>query len=219
MLERFIAWYAPYSCLGCRTEGVLLCDGCRAGLAPAVDRCYRCHKLTVHGRTCPSCRRVSAVARVRAATLYEGLGKELVGQLKFQGARQAAMVAARELVPHLPDVAGLWLVPVPTASGRIRERGYDQAALIAKALAQLTGNLAVPCLARHGQHRQVGASRQQRLSQLSGDFVVRYPQALAGADIVLIDDVLTTGASIEAAAAALKAAGARQVEALIFARA
>jgi predicted amidophosphoribosyltransferase len=73
-------------------------------------------------------------------------------------------------------------------------------------------------LARQGQAHQVGASREQRKQQLATAFRVTKPQHVAGARLLLIDDVVTTGATLEAAAAALRAVGARHIEALVFAQ-
>jgi len=163
-----------------------------------------------------SCRRRSALYSVRAATLYTGLGKRLVGKLKFGGTRAAAKLMAEQMAGLIPDKEVL-LVHLPTASSRSRQRGYDQAYLITRQLRRVLGRDSLPCLARHGQQRQVGASREQRLKQLQASFMVVRP--VAGAHIVLIDDVITTGASLESAAAVLKAAGAARIEAVVFARA
>jgi ComF family protein len=112
------------------------------------------------------------------------------------------------------------LVPVPTAAARARRRGYDQARLLARELSRRTGLPYLDCLARHGNAHQVGASGGTRRSQLQGVFRVTVPGArLRGARLVLIDDVMTTGATLEAAAAALTRAGAAHMEGLVFARA
>jgi ComF family protein len=111
------------------------------------------------------------------------------------------------------------VVPVPTATDRRRRRGYDQATLIARALARRQDLAHVPCLRRLGRAHQVGAGRAQRLAQLAGAFVVVRPDRIRGKHVVLVDDVITTGATFEAAARALHQAGAARVSAVTFARA
>jgi ComF family protein len=141
-----------------------------------------------------------------------------VGRLKFGGARAAIRPAAALMVALIPKSAEL-IVPVPTASGRIRTRGYDQAVLLARRITNRTPLSFAPVLVRTGQARQVGAGREKRRVQLRGVFHVSDQAMVRGRHVVLVDDVITTGATLEAAAAALKAAGARRVSALVFARA
>jgi ComF family protein len=111
------------------------------------------------------------------------------------------------------------IVPVPTARRRVRSRGYDQAVVIARALAKRKGCRYAPLLLRYGSQEQKQADRFQRRQQLRGAYAVREPASAVGARILLIDDVVTTGATLEEAATLLKAAGARVVGGLVFARA
>ena len=188
-------------------------------LKPVPMACYRCRKLSDTAKTCPACRSSSDLFSVHAATVYEGLAKDLVWQLKFQGAQAAAEEMAdmlRRFVPNHPDFV---IVPVPTATSRIRRRGYDQAALIARSLADKTGVQYAPALRRSGQHHQVGSSRTERIQQLKSAYRVARPTDIANKHVLLVDDVLTTGATLEAAAKAMRAAGAKRVSGLVFARA
>jgi ComF family protein len=154
---------------------------------------------------------------VHAVTAYEALAKDLIWQLKFHGAQAAARIMAECMAPLLLSDDTAVLVPVPTATSRARGRGYDQAKLLARELARQTGLSYADCLRRSGQTHQVGASRDRRLEQLQAAFRVK---DLRPADtIILVDDVLTTGATLEAAAITLKQAGACTVEAAVFAQA
>jgi ComF family protein len=150
--------------------------------------------------------------------MYGGVGKDLVVRLKFSGARAAALTVAGAM-SGLDLSATCVIVPVPTATSRVRLRGYDQAVLISKILARQQALDYARAIYRTGQHRQVGASRRQRLYQMKQSFIIGNEKLVKGRHILLVDDVVTTGATLESAAAVLKAAGAKRVEAVVFARA
>jgi ComF family protein len=109
------------------------------------------------------------------------------------------------------------LVPVPTATQRARQRGYDQADLLARELSEILGLPHQYLLSRLGQARQVGTGRKQRAAQLAKAFRVK-GRVPINSHIMLVDDVVTTGATLEAAATILKKAGAKRVDAVIFAQ-
>ncbi len=123
-------------------------------------------------------------------------------------------MASRLLLPE-----NALLVHIPTATSRVRQRGYDQAELIARQAAKRMGLPHKGALMHLGQKQQHGASRAQRLAQLRDAFRIIRPDLIEDRHIVLVDDVITTGATLDAAAQALKAAGAKRVSALIFAQA
>ena len=110
------------------------------------------------------------------------------------------------------------VLAVPSATSRTRRRGYESAGLIAKRCAK---QLKIPyanVLGRHGQHTQLGASRKQRLQQLQKDYYVLNERRVLGKKVLLIDDVATTGATLRACSKVLNDAGAKRVEAAVFAR-
>ncbi|MCW1908703.1 MAG: phosphoribosyltransferase family protein [Candidatus Saccharibacteria bacterium] len=109
------------------------------------------------------------------------------------------------------------VVPAPTATVRVRRRGYDHARLLAKEIARLKTLSYEEHLVRLSQTRQVGAKREDRYRQMIGAFRVTRSQSLAGRHVLLVDDVLTTGATLEAAARTLKACGVLSVGAVVFA--
>ena len=192
-------------------------------LAPPL--CWSCHAPAAReSPLCPRCRRRLRFAGgqplpfaglgVWAAVLYEGPARELVRALKFRAAAGLAdAMAAQMLAAGAP---GATLVPVPLAPGRRRRRGFNQAALLARCVAARSGLPLADVLVRAGGARsQVGRGRAARLSGPGGRIEVRAPPPRR---VLLVDDVVTTGATLGACARALRAAGAQEVAALVYAR-
>ena len=178
-------------------------------------RCPRC-ALPRHRAGCPAA--TSAFDRAWAPLAYEGPARDLVRALKFNGALPVAGLMAAHLAANLPlDLRrNVELVGVPPHRGRLRRRGFDPAALLAAGLAGRSGLPLSPCLRRTDRgRRQVGAGRTTRRS--SGRFaaVATAPPPRAA---VLVDDVHTTGATLDVCARALKAEGAEWVGAITYVR-
>lgn len=219
VLDTVISFLTPYKCISCSAEGSLLCNACQNKLPGAKSVCFMCLQPTVAFETCEKCFKKSNVTRVWRVAAYGDIAKEMVWRLKFTGARSAAtdmaMCMARIYRPNVRTI----IVPIPTATSRVRQRGYDQADLLARAYAKLVKVRFTPALARSGQQHQRGASRLVRQQQLSQAYRVTKPNIIKGAHVLLVDDVATTGASLQAAAKVLIQAGASQVEAMVFAQA
>jgi ComF family protein len=191
-----------------------LCAACGGIAGEAEPLCGRCRsRLDWLGPLPVDAAGVPAWAPVA----YSGAARDLVRALKFGGAWRAAETMAAQIAANAPEgLLAASLVPVPLHPRRRRRRGYDQAALLAKALAERTGLDVSECLKRTGSAAtQVGRSRAERVGGPPGEIsAVETPPP----HVLLVDDVLTTGATIAACAAALKANGTSEVRALAYAR-
>lgn len=140
--------------------------------------------------------------------------------MKYGRAQAGAAEAAKLMAGLIADVPeDIVLVHIPTATSRVRQRGYDHALLLARALARASYRERAGLLARVGQAHQVGSGRAERIQQLHDAFRPVRPAAIRGRHVMLVDDVLTTAATLETAARALKRAGAERVSAIVFAQA
>ena len=219
LLDSLIGIIVPHECLGCSTEGSLLCQECASSLPPVPKSCYICRRYSPGGQTCRDCSAISILSSTQIAAVYEGLAKDLIWKLKSSGAQAAAKVMAGQVINKLNLPDNTLIVPVPTATSRVRQRGYDQSKLFAKSIARQSGLTYLNCLARVGHVHQVGATRQQRLKQLDDAYYVKRPRLIRDAHITLVDDVVTTGSTLRTAAHVLKTAGAASVDAVVFAQA
>lgn len=163
-------------------------------------------------------------AGIHAASLYNDTSRQLILTFKHGGKLALAPVLARLMAARIPsgDIAKPLLVPVPLHRWRIWSRGYNQAALLARELEKLgKGELLVDALVRRKRTPSLGGlGREAREEALRGAINVRerVRSKLAGRDIILVDDVLTSGATSEACVAALLDAGAKSVRISCFAR-
>ena len=146
---------------------------------------------------------------------YEGAIKKLVRGLKYERKKSAVAVLAPLLDDLLPYFHKPPLVSyAPTTTARHRQRGYDHAAMLARELAKIRGWEFAPTLVRLDQSRQVGSSRKERISN---KIEYRVCTEVKDRTILLVDDVVTTGSTLELAAKSLRGAGATHVSAAVLA--
>lgn len=215
----------PTRCAGCgRYAGRLLCPGCTARF-PYIREpvCSRCGKPTLYRvEECEQCRgRLRRLDLCRALALYEEPLRTVIHRLKYGGAwrlaRPLGFLAATSLAPWLGD--GFPCVThVPMHPRRRRSRGYDHSELLARAVAEALGlpHRALLVRTRHSP-TQAGSDFSRRRENVRGAFRAREGRPLP-LEVVLVDDVLTTGFTLAECAAALKRSGVKRVTACVLAR-
>lgn len=199
----------------------MLCGTCREELYCQKDsRCYLCNKITKQQQVCKSCRSRSKLRRVWWLDTYQHVTKALIKEMKFHRKRAYAREFGEILaITHSHHPSDTVVVPIPTASSRVRRRGFDQAAVIAQEFAAHKHLPYAPLLQCLHQNDQIGKTKIERHKQMEQSFRVSSGVSVENATILLIDDVLTTGATLEAAARMLRKAGAKHVDAAVIARA
>ena len=189
------------------------CDGCRAPFSYSLGEGVRCPACEARPRTFDRC---------RAACLYDEHARELVLPFKHADRPELGRLFAVWIARAAPELlADAELVaPVPLHPTRLLRRRYNQAAEIARPLARAHGRIFLPdvLLRRRRTESQGAKTGGARRRNVAGAFAVAGPERVAGRRVLLVDDVMTTGATLEACARALKAAGARAVDAVTVAR-
>jgi len=214
--------FPPY-CIGCGREGSYICGRCERELSfisPPV--CAICGRPLLPDSQCPGCiSKDHAIDGIRAPFVFNGLIRHVIHELKYRNLRASVPALAAFLHDFLKEnpLPGNVLVPVPIHQKRLRERGYNQSALITHELSRLGGIPAIDnCLVRQTYIAPQAklATAADRLKNITGAFACK-DERLKGKQVILIDDVSTSGATMNACAAALKSGGAVTVWGLVLA--
>jgi len=221
--SRLLDIILPPRCGGCHIVGSWLCDRCRSRIRRLEEPlCRRCGAEVESARVGCGCRkRLRSLTRLRSAAAYEGPVELALQRFKYHGWRRLAEPLALLMAERLvvEGLAASWAVAVPLHSSRLRQRGFNQSELLARELCRrltLTkppGNL----VRTRATPPQVGHDRPWRLANVHDAFEWQ-GRPLEGRSILLIDDVTTTGATMEACAAALRSAGSGPVMGVSVAR-
>lgn len=213
----------PPRCVTCGRGGSFLCDACLAGATPVPEpQCGLCGQPIAGGALCVRCAESPvAGSGLRSVFVYAGPVQAAVRALKYHNMRVMAPPLGAAMARHLatwgirPDV----IIPVPLHPRRLRERGYNQAELLARVLGTETGVSMRPAALerlRDTSAQARASSAGERRRNVAGAFAAR--EVVRDRRALLVDDVCTTGATLSACAEALLAAGAAQVWGLTVAR-
>jgi len=218
LIESFVNLIAPLHCIYCDAEGSIICEPClSAELINMPSCCFSCARITNNFMTCALCSKRSALKAVWCVCDYNSLARSLITTYKYDAVREVRKIIVQEMLKVLPR-ADFLITNIPTAPNRIRQRGFDHCALIAKEIAKERHLPYSALLYRTSSAHQVGSTKSVRLKQTEDLFQIKNKFNLKEKTILLIDDVATTGATMQSAARTLKNAGAKEIYGLVFAR-
>ena len=200
IFKNILAVLFPQKCLGCKKENEILCSDCLL----KINRPDTPHLNGIH----------------IAANYQDLVLKKALWMLKYQGAKQLAKPLAeliRERIWKKLETENWLVVPVPLSKNKLRHRGYNQAEMIT---GELSGNVRADILFKkfHTKSQVEVKNKEERLANIIGSFEIKNPEKIKGKKIILIDDVLTTGATMREAQKVLKSAGAKKVVGVVVAR-
>ena len=236
LTDELLLFLYPPACGGCgepisRTETVGFCESCRDALelagSPSCSTCGLPLSPEAPGPyQCGACLGgLYRFDRARASGPYRGLLREVIHRFKYGGRISLARPLAQLLLTGARELSTLHeinlIVPVPLHPRRLRERGFNQAALLARRLGALL-NIPVGYTAlrrRRWTEPQIGLTVRQRAENVRGAFAVAEPAMLRDQGVLLVDDVFTTGSTLSECARILRSAGAKEVRAVTIAQA
>ena len=225
-IKAAVDFFMPIICVHCNAEGEFLCARCVSSISKMPrDVCRTCAEPTSeHQRLCGDCITLPPpIDRLEAAWQYGGAASSAIQALKYRQITAIARVMSELMVhqtfsPYSRNANIDCVVPVPSHRDRLRERGYNQAALLAQNVAESLGMRFIEdaLTKTRATSSQVDLSRQERKASLRNAFAANYN--FEDARVLLVDDVCTTGSTLMNCAVALKRAGAQRVSAVVFAK-
>ncbi|HOV69765.1 MAG TPA: ComF family protein [Clostridia bacterium] len=212
------------TCKACGKEALVneyyLCEACMKDLVFIGEACPKCGKPKLKAKKCDDCKQtVHIFNKCVSVCEYDGTAEVLIKKLKYANQRHIALTIAKLMSAKL---AGLnWkpdmIIPVPMHKKAQRRRGFNQAELLARTIADMCNVDMMRALVKTKETPpQAGLDRKGRLKNLRGSFSMDASYDVTGKSVVIIDDVFTTGATADACAEVLYAAGAKNVNVFTF---
>jgi len=226
---KFLNLLFPIECAGCGREDVWLCRDCLLKISPArQENCFRCGRESALGQTCADCAVQYDLDGVFVAADYDHkVVAELIKKLKYSFARELGETLAEiiELYFKRKEAEGEKInlkkydvAPIPLHRRRYNWRGFNQAEIIARSFAARFGlTYAEPLIRAKHKTPQARLGAEERKTNITGCFVAG-EENISGKNFLLIDDVATTGSTLNEAAKVLKAAGAKKIWGLVVAK-
>lgn len=215
----------PVFCLRCGREGEWLCQLCESSCpATPIQRCIFCETIMAHGETCGSCQRRHSLDGLVVRGIYGSwVWRDLIHAWKYRGAKEIGLMDGRYLcqcLDLLPLTVKDWVVvPIPLARRRELDRGFNQSEVLAQAAGEYLQSPVRKLLVRTRETLpQSKLAPEERLKNVHDCFASADVSSVSGRHCLLVDDISTTGATLDAAASALKRAGAASVWGLALAR-
>lgn len=219
----------PQFCVSCRRIGGYLCQDCKRKLTTVVTQiCPVCERASIDGRTHTTCKTRYSLDGLVAATLYTGVGRQLVHELKFRYVQDLRTLMSQLMVKAIQENKTITsvlsedtlIIPVPLHRHRENWRGFNQAKILALGLKEeLNCHVREDILIRVKKTEQQAAlSLGGRRKNVAGAFQLLAPGRVQGKHVLLVDDVWTSGATMRSAGAMVKRGGAKVVWGLVFAQ-
>ena len=220
----------PINCLGCGKEGFLICPDCLVKI-PLYDKfiCPACQRPSLYGKSCPTCRS-HLKGIVIALDYHEPIIKKTIQSFKYQpyifGLAQYFAHLIIKCLKQSPYHFNYFrennfiLIPIPLAKRKLAERGFNQTELIAEVIAkELDWPLETKILFKIKETlSQTNFSKEERKNNVKNTFLVKDTTWIKNKNILLVDDIFTTGATLEEAAKILRQAGAKEVWGIVLAK-
>lgn len=217
----------PVLCQGCFREGSYLCAECQAKISPPLEHCPICGQPSLLGKIHPACKKASsALEGIMVIANYQDQSiHNLIWHLKYHSVQPIADILAllmtdyfisRNLLDYFRNAV---VVPVPLFKKRRLIRGFNQAEILAENFAKKLGFQYLPILRRiRNTQSQVDLSRPERICNVRNAFTISPMPVIGERKIILVDDIATTGATLNECAKALKAYGAKEIWGLVVAK-
>lgn len=221
--EQLLDFLFPPNCVGCHRVGESLCSHCLSTTSLVTPPfCPRCnHAIAFQGEPCSQCRAYPLhITQIRAVAFHEGVLRKAIHEFKYRGRRELDLPLSGLLVDYLSSspIRFDLITAVPLHQRRERERGYNQSELLAKHVSRRLGMPYISGLVRTRETQdQVGLDGQTRRENMRGAFLADRAD-FRGARVLIVDDVCTTGATLDACANALHLQGAAFTYGLTIAR-